>query len=525
MLRERRRFELNDLASNRDWPKGHKVEEEADLRAFSLKVYEILIRKISEQARCRMRRDWFEGVITAEQAKEAHSLEWKRKLEIDDVHPGMPVEQAVERARRRADHNQLVKRLCAFWAKLALTLEQQFERSLYLQLDRDCTIPFTDKTAPAAVVSSRMKLSDDITRCPAIHCDAYLNPMIVQQFFPGLVLHQLSAAMPVLTTFAIEQETDRVISKSSNSDKIVEEVRQLIEREAAATPGRVGVICLKHIETGLRKGGRPLARNVTLAHYGNITGMNDLADVSTLVLIGRPEPAPTTVEQQARLLFEREVVEVARYYPKRKRGLAVRGSADIVIADGYYHPDLGVESLRWSACEGELMQALHRARPINRTPANPLRVVVATNVALPIEVDLVTTWAALQPTLFELMLARGGAALFSPTDMTIAFPDLFPTAEAAKKSLHRERENWGQIPYRVFLKRIVPSFPQAWILFRPAGCYRELSLIYEARYRRAGARGPTPPPMAFDPNRISDPLAWLRSRLRCEVVLVHDAAT
>jgi hypothetical protein len=36
--------------------------------------------------------------------------------------------------------------------------------------------------------------------------------------------------------------------------------------------GKVGVICLKDVETKLNEG-RSLPRNVKLAHYGNITGL------------------------------------------------------------------------------------------------------------------------------------------------------------------------------------------------------------------------------------------------------------
>jgi putative DNA primase/helicase len=184
--------------------------------------------------------------------------------------------------------------------------------------------------------------------------------------------------------------------------------------------GRAGVICNKQIEIALQKAERPLPRNVSLAHYGAITGMNDLESVSTLILIGRSEPSPAAVEQQGRLLYGREVIEVARYhperkgyYPRRKRGLAIRDSAELAIVDCTFHPDPAAESLRWAACEGELMQALHRARPINRTAANPLRIVLATNVPLPLEVDLVSSWDALQPLIAERMLAVHGAALFA----------------------------------------------------------------------------------------------------------------
>ncbi len=257
--------------------------------------------------------------------------------------------------------------------------------------------------------------------------------------------------------------------------------------------------------------------------------MNHLADVSTLILIGRPEPSPAAIEQQARLLYGREVIDVAShhperkgYYPRRKRGLAIRDSAELAIVDCTFHPDPAAETLRWAACEGELMQALHRARPINRTAANPLRIVLATNVPLPLEVDLISSWDGLQPLLAERMLALSGAALFAPTDMALAFPDLFPSAEAAKKALQRERGRQGQFSNRRLLLGMVPGFGEVVFPLKAAGCYRLLSPSLMVRYRRAGAPM-SAVPMVFDPDRITDPFAWLRIRLRCDVVRVETA--
>ncbi len=257
--------ELNDLLHNRVWPKGSKPEDEADLRTFALRVYDVLVRKLSEQRRCQIPRAWFDGIITAEDARTAYKLEWARKLQIDDVHPGMPADQAIERAHRRTDHNQQVKRLCKFWEQLAATLEGEPELSLYLQLDRDCRIPYADdRTAPAIVVSSRLELHKDLARCPVLHADAFLDPLIVEHFFSRIVFHRLDVRMPRMTTFAIEQIVDRVIGKSANSDLLVEEARRLIETEAADTSGPIGVICNKQLELALHKAGRSLPRNVRL---------------------------------------------------------------------------------------------------------------------------------------------------------------------------------------------------------------------------------------------------------------------
>jgi hypothetical protein len=57
---------------------------------------------------------------------------------------------------------------------------------------------------------------------------------------------------------------------------------------------------------------------------------------------------------------------------------------------------------------------------------------------------------------------------------------------------------------------------------KPAGSHRELTPYRQVQYRRTGAPGRTPSALIDD--RVDDPLALLRERLRCEVVLVADRA-
>src|SRR5205085_11492688 len=125
-----------------------------------------------------------------------------------------------------------------------------------------------------------------------LHCDAFLSQTLVRAFFPRVEVHSLDVEMPRLTTVAVHQQIDRLFGKATNSDLFIRECRNLIEAEAAAVRGRVGVITKADTEKKLLALPRPLPANVSLAHYGNQTGMNDLTDVDTLLLIGRNEPSP-----------------------------------------------------------------------------------------------------------------------------------------------------------------------------------------------------------------------------------------
>ena len=84
-----------------------------------------------------------------------------------------------------------------------------------------------------------------------------------------------------------------------------------------------------------------------------------------------------------------------------------------------------------------------RGRGGDRTEANPLQIVILTCVPLPIRVDEVLTWSEIQPPHVQVMWARGAVPV-SYKDMAVCYPDLFESAEAARKAL--KRQNPGQTP-------------------------------------------------------------------------------
>jgi len=158
------------------------------------------------------------------------------------------------------------------------------------------------------------------------------------------------------------------------------------------------------------------------------------------------------------------------------------------------HPDERAEAVRWAICEAGLVQAIGRGRGVNRSVADPLQIDIVTNVVLPIEVDEVTTWNRIQPSLAQIM-RTGGAVPLSYTDMAAAYPDLFVSRDAAKMAL--TRENPEQMPIEKYLIGVCSGF-------RAIG------------YRRRGQRGPAGE-LLYDPTRI-DPLAWLKDRIGDVVV-------
>jgi putative DNA primase/helicase len=428
----------------------------ADLMAISLRVVHALEKEKSGRIR---RAALIEGGINAEDVDIAYRLEWRRKLEVS-VTPGMPLARVKKVCSRIAAHNQLVARLAQFWDLLRRTLAAPDERSPWIELRLDEPLPNGEGTAPAIVMVWR----DDIHStwaAPTLIMDATMPTEIVRQFFPAMSPPQrIAAPMPHAH---IRQIIDRPMTaemliptaganERTNATRRAnfERVRRYLQvRAADVRPGGVLVVCQLGLETELLKAGR-LPPNVRIRHFNDIAGENAWKDVALLIVIGRTEPSPRTVERQARALFGAEVQEIeadaarAVRYPRTTRGVRMRDGRGIAVK-GTHHPDPRVEAVRWAICEAGLVQAIGRGRGVNRTASNPLQIDVLTNVVLPLEVDKVTTWERIQPKSAQVMAAEGAVPL-TYSDMAAAYPDLFPSADAARMTLTREAKNSEQTP-------------------------------------------------------------------------------
>jgi hypothetical protein len=103
-----------------------------------------------------------------------------------------------------------------------------------------------------------------------------------------------------------------------------------------------------------------------------------------------------------------------------------------IAVDGDECPDTFVEAVRWQITERELVQALGRGRGVNRTDETPLDIDLLLDTCLPVTVDQVSTWQI--PSLL-IDAAIDGVMLTSPVDMVRIWPDLWPNAKAAKRTI------------------------------------------------------------------------------------------
>jgi len=495
-------LELSALTGDRTVP-GPGVFSSADLAEISRRTHSVLAAHGDGPLR---REALIKAGLTADDLRNAQKLEWRRKLDLDDiVKPGMPRGAAISACKKIAKHNGLVVKLARLWDLLARQVEGGQECSPWLSVDS-----IADEV--------RMAWRKDIHEswsAPTVVMDATLQPEIVRQFFPQMTGPvRVSAPMP--HTY-VRQITDRAMSKAmlipteaaserrnQARENNLERLRRLIEARANdIAPGCGIVICQEKVELALNAGSLP--DNIEVVHFNAIRGLNRWSDIALVMVVGRTEPSPRDSERIAGVLFGAEIESVPAddkgnvRYPKVTRGIRMRDGTGRRV-EGNQHPDGRVEAVRWSICESELVQAIGRGRGVNRGPDNPLQVDIITNVCLPIEVDETTTWDAIQPSPWDVMRARGAIPL-GYADQARTYPDLFSSAKAAELAAAAQRK---KPPLNVYENLLIDK----------------LGGFLALPYRRGGTRGP-PGRLLYDPARI-DPGVWLAERLG-DVTVLRDA--
>ena len=161
------------------------------------------------------------------------------------------------------------------------------------------------------------------------------------------------------------------------------------------------------------------------AHFCAVEGINAFSG-RDLVVYGRPLPHPRQMETEARAIFcdDPELIREIRgaWYPKRP--VARRGDG---CADAYYHPDHRVEDVRWMTCEGEIMQAVARARYVR----HPVKVRILNDTPLPLRIDRVTSRYRLHPQWAEL--EAGNVLPLSQNEFLRLWPAVFKDKRTADR--------------------------------------------------------------------------------------------
>jgi putative DNA primase/helicase len=343
---------------------------------------------------------------------------------------------------------------------------------------------------------------------PILHLDATLRPELVTPFIPEVTIAEpLMATAPHMRVRQILRApvsakalTPGEDAKPRDRSAAVNHRRQvsaLIALRAANLRGRNAsspdllIIAQKAAVDALRAAGLP--RNVQAVHFNALSGIDRWRNVAGLMVLGRTLPAPLTVEALAAAVTNCPPLASRRdvdwWYEQEERRIAL-ADGGVHRLSGETHADPTVEAIRWTICEGELIQAIGRGRGVNRTAATPLEVDLLTDVVLPVAVHEVLDWADVCPSRQDMM-AASGVVLENAADMARAFPDLWPSHDAARQQKARSVTSC----YYRDLSNSRTSHSSSVVAYRPAG---------------PGQKDRT---ARFDLVLVPDPRAWLESRM------------
>jgi hypothetical protein len=321
----------------------------------------------------------------------------------------------------------------------------------------------------------------DLAVLQVLHPQAEIVADVRVALPPGVCIRQVLSA-PTSSRKLIET------SRLKDRDQHLNSVRRYILRRWIETGKQPTlVICQMKVERWLEG---KLPDGISLAHYNAIAGLDQFNDVRLLILIGRPQPGPDAVETIAGMLSGSMPVTVTggsngfNWYCQVRRGIRQQDGSGVAV-DGDQHPDPFAESVRQLITEAELVQALGRARAVNRSMQAPLDVELLFDTVLSVTVDQVSPWIA--PSLL-IETAAEGVMLLSPVDLVKVWPALWPNDKAADRTIAMgvpALPGFDLITYQLdgpkmtrrtayFDRKIIPD-PGAWLEAR-LGPLKDLSL-------------------------------------------------
>ena len=429
--------------------------------------------------------------ITADIAHDAKALAWAL-WEDPGIYPGMDAADRRKRAATVYDTNKFAVKLAAVWNCIIQMYAAGYPASGHLVFG----VVDSDKD-DGDIIGLSIKYRKDIHpgwKSPTLILDATLRPELVLPYFPWIKLVDTPAvSMPHATVALIEgaptTEHKAIAGKSAREkDKVTARNHQIdlhrFLRLRSAGRRKVLMVAQQALEAKLLALGLP--SRFDSAHHNAVAGLDCWKSVDQLYVLGRTAPGPQGVEMVTAALTGYPVALTAdgKWYGRVTGAITIRdGREHRMDIDQHSHPV--AEAVRWVITEGQLVQVIGRARGVNRTAENPVEILIMSDVVLPVIVDRIESWKAPER---EAEMILCGAWLENSSDMAAAYPDVWATADAAKK----DRQRTGTNAYSdISLKAFVPVL---------------------VRYQPVGV-GQKPRDARFDPEQVANPKEWLEARL------------
>lgn len=441
--------------------------------------------------------------LDAETCTAANRAEWRLKSKIE-IWPGMGP-MARRAALKAAETAGKVGRVAPVW---------NAARELFRQENPDAVsgrLVLAEVTSQDGFGKTRVvrthgvrKVLDRWLDVPVLILDATLPSLdVLQAFFPAV---EIAAEIEAQTPHArVRQVLGAPVSSGklmgSKAGRNREAIRRaILHRFVQARRCPTLVILQKEAAEWLR--GTKLPDEITVAHYGAVAGLDRFRNVGLLIAIGRTLPSVTEAETCAGAVTGLDPVRTetpakgARWYDKARLGIRLSGAAGLAV-EGDRHPDPVAEAVRWQIAEGGVLQAIGRARAVNRTTENPVAIEIWNDLVLPHTVEEVVAWDAI-PAGYDADMLADGVVLESPSDMAACWPEVWESDKAAER--WRARSTVPQNP----IGTTVPQNPME-------SNYRDWGAC-AFRYRHPGERQKWRRGW-FNPAVSPDPKAWLEKRL------------
>ena len=370
-------------------------------------------------------------------------LEYARKQEVD-IHPKMSAKERKAELDRVIEANSTVNRLARMWRALAeLQSKDGPARSGWLELDTSI-----HKGAPVRLlkIRGRRDVAAGFAGLPTLFLDATMRVELLSYHWPAV---ELVADVAIEAPHQhIRQVTDNKFSKhklAPHDDTMAaynhrEELLLILHKIAAryrSDPASVLAVMQKDVEDKLKVWtfARPFPMNLVTEHHNNVSGIDRYKDVDAVIVVGRTQPSPSAVEDNAMTLTGVAIDRVTKWYSVDTTGQREMLDGSELSAEVELHPDPIAEAFRWQICEGELLQIIGRARGIRRNSAASVDIWMLTDVVLPLPIEEALAMNDLRPSPFDKMIALGGIAFGSPADAAKAYPTLWKTVNAAELAL------------------------------------------------------------------------------------------
>ncbi len=322
-------------------------------------------------------------------------------------------------------------------------------------------------------VTGYQKIHPDFQK-PTLLLDALFNEERTKYLFPQIVGHHLRRVdapfMRICKTTSLPGDKPVsfakymfVLHKAKDGEKLTaRQEQENITRAANCQALRCFIInAARHCLTTLVISNKDVIEELKLpewietGHFNNIAGIDKWKDVELTIIIGGACPSPGEIETMVGAITGSGDMRRApspafgkRWHPLEPATQLVRQGDHFVTFPGveFRHPDpLGDLHLD-RIFRGQVAQGAGRPRPLSRNAEKTGVTLIVSDQAYPEPVDQLFDGSAVFATTPEdRMFAEGGIAFESGTDAARAYPQLWPSADAAKKALQRAKPQ-GDIP-------------------------------------------------------------------------------